>query len=267
MPLRYPIVLVHGLGGFSRLQFSLGERAVINIHYFHSVAAHLRAAGVPAVHAAALPPHGGVARRAEALAEFIACGVATPHFHLVAHSMGGLDSRHYLTHLGGAVRGALSLTTLATPHRGSPIATLAVERLFNPCLVVARKLHLNRMLMLALTQTAAHRDLRPAACAAFNDATPDAPGVAYFSWAGAPAASAVQWPLKPSWHMLCKRARGEANDGLVTVSSARWTGWRGCVPADHLSLAGWQLTREARRDFSPGEFYPGLLADLQAVED
>lgn len=267
MTLRYPIVLVHGLGGFDRLQLSLGGHAVIKIHYFHAIARHLRDAGVPAVHAAALPPHAGIARRAAALAAFIGREVEAPHFHLIAHSMGGLDSRHYLSHLGGAARGALSLTTLATPHRGSPLATLAVESLFNPCLRLARRLHLGRMLTVALTQTAAHRDLRPAACAAFNAATPDAAGVAYFSWAGDPSEEHVQWPLRPAWGMLRRRARDENNDGMVPLSSARWSGWRGCVPADHLSLAGWQLSRQARRAFSPADFYVSLLPDLKQAEE
>jgi len=44
-------------------------------------------------------------------------------FHIVAHSMGGLVSRHYLQHLGGHER-CLSLTTLATPHHGTRAAWL-----------------------------------------------------------------------------------------------------------------------------------------------
>ena len=38
--------------------------------------------------------------------------------HIVAHSMGGLVSRHYLQNLGGHAR-CQSLTTLATPHHGT----------------------------------------------------------------------------------------------------------------------------------------------------
>lgn len=38
--------------------------------------------------------------------------------HIVAHSMGGLISRHYLQNLGGHAR-CQSLTTLATPHHGT----------------------------------------------------------------------------------------------------------------------------------------------------
>lgn len=259
-PLRHPIVLVHGLGGFDRLGFSR-----LHIDYFRRVAGWLVAAGAPRVYAAALPPNGSIARRAAALSAFIEREVAEPAFHLLAHSMGGLDSRYYLSCLGGAARGACSLTTLGTPHRGSPLATLALDSLFNPCFRMARRLHWGRAVRFGLSQTAAHRDLRPAACEAFNRAVPDVPGVAYFSWAGSPPPEAVQGPLRIGWSLLRRSGEGE-NDGLVAVESARWTGWRGVVPADHLSLVGWQLTPEARRCFSARDFYARLVEDLQTLD-
>lgn len=260
MPLRHPIVLVHGLGGFDRLEFSR-----LHIDYFRRASAWLAAAGAPCVYAAALPPNGSVARRAAALAAFIEREVSAPAFHLLAHSMGGLDSRYYLSRLGGAACGALSLTTLGTPHRGSLLADLALDSLFNPCFRMARRLRLGHAVRFGLAQTAAHRDLCPEACEAFNRATPDAPGVAYFSWAGAPPPEAVQWPLRIGWSLL-RRGGGGENDGLVTVESARWTGWRGVVPADHLSLVGWQFTPQARRRFVPRSFYASLVDDLKAVD-
>ena len=50
-------------------------------------------------------------------------------FHLIAHSMGGLDSRFLISHLQpeGDNR-ILSLTTIGSPHHGSPIADLIVEQ-------------------------------------------------------------------------------------------------------------------------------------------
>ena len=50
-------------------------------------------------------------------------------FHLIAHSMGGLDSRFLITHLQPTSDNRiLSLTTIGSPHRGSPIADLIVEQ-------------------------------------------------------------------------------------------------------------------------------------------
>ncbi|EED82324.1 candidate lipase [Postia placenta Mad-698-R] len=40
--------------------------------------------------------------------------------NFMAHSMGGLDCRHLITHIKPAEYTPLSLTTIATPHRGSP---------------------------------------------------------------------------------------------------------------------------------------------------
>ena len=50
-------------------------------------------------------------------------------FHLIAHSMGGLDSRFLITHLQPEEDNRiLSLTTIGSPHHGSPIADLIVEQ-------------------------------------------------------------------------------------------------------------------------------------------
>ena len=40
--------------------------------------------------------------------------------NLMAHSMGGLDCRHLITHLRPTEYVPLSLTSISTPHRGSP---------------------------------------------------------------------------------------------------------------------------------------------------
>ena len=52
----------------------------------------------------------------------------------------------------------------------------------------------------------------------------------------------------------------------MTVTSARWTGFRGQVAADHLSLVGWQFLDPPRRHFDPDAFYLGLLDDLRSAE-
>lgn len=55
-------------------------------------------------------------------------------FHVIAHSMGGLDARFLTTHLQQKYNSPsypnriLSLTTLSTPHHGSPVADLLVQQ-------------------------------------------------------------------------------------------------------------------------------------------
>lgn len=46
-------------------------------------------------------------------------------FHIVAHSQGGLIARQYIQHHGGDRR-VKSLTTLGTPHSGTPLALLSL---------------------------------------------------------------------------------------------------------------------------------------------
>lgn len=50
----------------------------------------------------------------------IAGSFGARHAHLVAHSKGGLDSRAFMVQTIPANFGVLSLTTLSTPHQGSP---------------------------------------------------------------------------------------------------------------------------------------------------
>lgn len=62
---------------------------------------------------------GSIYERAERLHRSLKETVKGKEVNLVAHSMGGLDCRHLLTHIQPSEYRALSLTTLATPHRGS----------------------------------------------------------------------------------------------------------------------------------------------------
>src|SRR5271166_5787150 len=75
------------------------------------------------------PGTAGIEARASALAEQIDQAFPTGPIHVVAHSMGGLDTRCVLSNnlRGLATPGRVaSLSTISTPHRGSPIADLLV---------------------------------------------------------------------------------------------------------------------------------------------
>ncbi|MCE5228075.1 hypothetical protein LLG95_00570 [bacterium] len=239
------------------------RRYPLRVEYFNGIADCLLKSGVSAVYTAALPPGGSVEERASTLARFIAETVREEKLHLIAHSLGGLDSRHYVAHLGGAER-VVSLTTLATPHRGSSLADLTSD-LINPVLKLVGKLGRRTWMEELRRSTAAHHDLRPSSCAAFNARTPDVDGVVYHSWAGAPPREALHGLLEVPAAVL-ERLEGGLNDGFVSLASAKWSGWRGSVPADHISLVGWQFTSAAKRHFNPGEFYRTLLPDLAAAE-
>ena len=57
--------------------------------------------------------------------EGICARTGLERFHIVGHSKGGIIARYYVQHLGGAKR-TKSLTTLGSPHHGTPTAAIGV---------------------------------------------------------------------------------------------------------------------------------------------
>lgn len=74
------------------------------------------------VHVAVRPSGLTLVQRAEVLKSEIERLVPTGKFHLVGHSAGGLDGRYALWKYKDLAARCLSLTTMATPHLGSPVA-------------------------------------------------------------------------------------------------------------------------------------------------
>ena len=217
--LRAPIVLVHGLFGFAQLR--LGPWVLAD--YFHGIPPALGAAGNRAF-VARLSPTNGIAKRAAQLRDFIQAQSPDEPVHVIAHSMGGLDARHMISRLGMAGR-VLSLTTLGTPHRGSPFADWALSRIGKLVAPVFDTLGLPRQ---------AFDDLTVAHCKEFNEKTPDVQGVRYFSVAGRFQAN---W-RNPSWHLsapVVEKAEG-ASDGVVSIQSATWGESLDVWEGDHMNL-------------------------------
>jgi triacylglycerol lipase len=236
--LRSPVVLIHGLFGFARL--SLGSW--VGVDYFKLIPAALRESGNEVVQAA-LSPTAGVARRAEQLRDLIEALPTREPVHLVAHSMGGLDARYAIARLGLAPR-VLTLTTLGTPHRGSSFADWASGRLVRLVGPVFDHFGLPRE---------AFDDLTTESCRLFNEQTPNAPGVRYFSVAG--RLKHREW-LRSDWAIsepIIYRAEG-ANDGLVALTSASWGESCEVWDGDHISLVNWP------NPFAPNEVVDRLPA-------
>ena len=210
-----PIVLVHGILGFNRI--TIGDVKIGD--YFRLIPAALRQDG----HVVPAPPQtnraGSVADRAQDLKNYLLdpnrVEVFGKKVHLVAHSMGGLDSRVLISQLGMADR-VLSLTTIATPHHGSPVANAVVK---------ATEPGLPEFLGRLGIDVNGTRDLTTDACEQRNREVADAPGVAYFSIAGQyrPRKQFILFGksrglLGPLYDLIAKDEG--ANDGLVSVESA-----------------------------------------------
>ena len=184
--------------------------------------------------------------RAAALAEKIDAAFPTGPIHIVAHSMGGLDTRCLLSRnlRGLAAPGRVaSLSTISSPHRGSPIADLFVSsqpdghgvRPFAYALVrhAFEELHLS---------VDALGELTTGSTATFNANHPDVPHVRYRSYAGDRADSFVLKPAHLYIETVGQTDDERANDGIVSLASASWgefipPRW----PADHFSELGYNL--------------------------
>lgn len=238
VPRNHPIVLVHGLLGFD----SIGVGS-LSQDYFRGVPARLGELGVE-VHVPRLPPLGGIAVRAAALAEQVR-RIETDRVVIVAHSMGGLDARYAIAELGLHERVA-ALVTIGTPHRGTPIAH-----------GIGNVAGLARMSRLLDEQLAVIGDLSPQSMVEFNRRVRDVPSVAYLSYVGAPRQSdQVNAVLRASMRLLAKRSG--PNDGLVPAESQRWGTVLGEIEADHWAQIGWGTS------FDAAGFYQDLLMGLRA---
>ncbi|KAI0671133.1 Alpha/Beta hydrolase protein [Trametes maxima] len=115
---RYPIVLCHGLYGFD----VRGPSAfpVLQQHYWSNVLNVLRGKVGAEVLVTGVPSTGSISSRAENLDRFLREQAPGRGINFLAHSMGGLDCRHLISHIQPTEYTPLSLTTIATPHRGSP---------------------------------------------------------------------------------------------------------------------------------------------------
>lgn len=259
-----PVVLAHGLLG---LLIGLGEVRLgpLRAGYFLGIDRAIAARGHPVL-APLVHPTGGIAARAAMLKAQLLRGLddldrrgrlpADGKCVLFGHSMGGLDCRHMLAHLGMADR-VRALVTVATPHRGSPVADWAARH-------IERQLSLTAQLARFGFDLHATRDLTADACRRFNQRTPDAPGVRYFSVsAGRPGAEVS--PLLRWSERIVAAAEG-LNDGLVSVASAQWgTHWE-TWPVDHFHTINRRvvLGREALHGEDIAPRWAGLLDRLAA---
>jgi len=243
------VILAHGVLGF---------RERFQIEYFNGVAEHLQK--LPAkVLVTEVSPSGGIPTRGEALRSQIIGGFSNGTLdpgekaHIIAHSMGGLDSRYLLspanektTSRNDICPRIASLTTISTPHRGSPIADFLA---FQPA-TESTKLHtvqaiLNRLSALedAVRELLDHfglsidamKDLTTQAALAFNQRYPDHTRIRYFSVAGSGRQGLL--PTAVLLFPCCKyiqTVKGEASDALVPVSSAQWGSFDpNTWPCDH----------------------------------
>ncbi len=295
------VILVHGFLGFDRL---------FGIDYFKGVAAQLKSRNpLLQVGTPKLDPDAPIRDRTEQLLDFLRAWTksigSNDKVHVIAHSMGGLDARYLIS--APEFQGhkyIRSLTTLGTPHWGTPVADWIVshyEKIRGSLPTVnqsiktaardAAKDHEAAIYLLDVLNPfdGGIQEMTTEAMEKFNKAYPNHEEVAYFSIAGksGDGSGDVLAPLLLPFQKLiseCDNARyGGDNDGLVSVGSARGdrlgngqTDFRflGTFPADHFDLIGhdWSFTSgvvgkllNKKRSFDHLSLYEKIFENVQKL--
>lgn len=259
----YPIILAHGIARFDSLRQMSWEflnglgihipSSFDSLHYFKGIASHLIARGFD-VHHAAVSFASQVEIRAVELKEDVnRILTATGHLkaHLIAHSMGGLDARHMIVDHDMADKIA-TLTTIGTPHLGTPLADAALPAFGNALIDNLRPvIHLDGFADLMIERC--HQfNLRAEALEAVNP-------VVYQAIASYEDRELIFRSLQDAWNFIQNSPQGGENDGLVPRTSQLWRKSLQAginetkvikqrefpFSADHLNQVGW---------FDPNQF-------------
>lgn len=227
---KHPIVLAHGLMGFDELR--LAGSLLPGLQYWRGITEALRANGCEVI-IAHVPPSASIEDRAARLSECIEAKAAGKKVNIIAHSMGGLDSRYMISRLKPENVKVLSLTTVASPHRGSAFADFVMKQvgpIFSPKFWQS----LDSM---GISTGAFDQLTRRYMLEEFNPKTPDDPSVRYFSY-GAVKQPTLWSPFRQPGRIV--RMKEGENDGLVSVGSAKWGTYKGTlVDVSHLDLINW----------------------------
>lgn len=241
---RYPTVFFHGAGGT--------DAYVGLLDYWFELEDHLTDAGfvvvMDAVDAFAPPEVRGV-QWANVLDSLVADGVGR-RFNVIGHSQGGLDARYVAGVLGYHDR-IVSVVTVATPHRGTPVADAGIGLVqAAPWLVDGAAGVLAGLTGLgdaaAVEQVAS---MTTVGMAEFNANVLNHPDVYYASYAGKTCSildficqaqnnGEIVTPLLAPTMTLLDIIDGDSGDGLVPIWSAQWGDYRGTLPADHMDEVG-----------------------------
>ena len=248
----YPLVLVHGLLGFG----TIGPRG--DLEYFRGVMRHLEnnrdvLDGKAKVYVADVDPLDSIPSRAIQLRDFIQDRVLYrgkklryEKVNIIAHSVGGLDARYMIANLAmdrdpqsPMADRVASLTTVGTPHLGTPFADFMTQLPIGKQLIQrARVYSINVAAFQQLT-------VRCLVEERYNDRMLDRHEVEYFSYAGeVPLSRVFPFMLLPASIIRRSRKRRVRNDGLVPVESAQFRygaldgGYEQILPADHAAQIG-----------------------------
>ncbi|KAH8686628.1 hypothetical protein GQ44DRAFT_638640, partial [Phaeosphaeriaceae sp. PMI808] len=178
---------------------------------------------------AAVPPSGSIEARAAKLADSIALKAKGKQVNIIA----GLDTRYMISCLRPKDFKILSLTTIASPHRGSAFADYMFETI-GP----RRIQRIYKVMEYFGFETGAFSQLTQEYMQnSFNKRTLDVDDVKYYSYGA--SFEPTRLSVFAASHAIVKRTEG-LNDGLVSIESSRWGIYKGTlIGVSHLDLINW----------------------------
>jgi len=256
---KYPILLVHGIGFRDNIKLK---------KFWGTIPDELRKNGAQVYmsNTDAMNTHQENAKQIRARIFEIMSETKSKKINIIAYSKGGIEARYAISKLDMAPFVA-SLTTIATPHRGTELVNMGLN--------IIDKLGLTKLFQSSVTLYAkALGDNKPQPLEAFKQCSPqfmekfntevnNNPLVYYQSYA-AVMKSKYPRPYSRIKHKLLYSKVGE-NDGVVPLKSATWGEFKGAVTdnpeigVSHFEIIGFTKATT----FNPDAFFSGIVTDLK----
>ncbi|MEL6821809.1 MAG: alpha/beta fold hydrolase [Calditrichota bacterium] len=219
----YPIILSHGIARPDVLVFSLMRKLRLTryaffydrFHYFRLISSHLRANGIES-YLTSVSFADDLETRAKDLTKEVKRVMqesGKDRFHLIGHSMGGLDGRKMIVDEGMEPHIA-TMTSVGTPHNGTSFADWGLANGGGSLITFLKK----------LIELDGFADLSTEACRTLNQRLQDREAknnVVYHTWSSWQENELILLPFQFSGNII-NEYEGK-NDGLVAVSSQQWT--------------------------------------------
>jgi triacylglycerol lipase len=262
---KYPIVLAHGMGA---------SAVIMNImDYWWGLESALENEGAQVY----ITSVNGMDTTANKAASFkqqflnILAVSGKTKANIIGHSHGTLYTRYAITNLGLSPKVA-SYTSISGPHRGSSVADFILNIIPKQgySLVGGALDFVYAFVFGDKNPNSLQNGIevsRPYMNNVFNPSVPNISGLYYQSYASKIKYVSNSIILEVPW-LICKAYEGD-NDGLVSVTSAKWGTFRGVTEGawwaggvDHLNIVN-QLFG-VTPGFDAPQFYISMVADLKS---
>lgn len=200
--------------------------------YFRDVKAMLEETGTP-VKVVELTTDASIGERAAVLKNYLDTDLQGQEVNLIAHSLGGLDARYAISIMHA--KQIRSLTTIGTPHLGTPLADWGVRQAKEHSLWY----WFFRLLGYDISLRRFFPEVTTSGMKLFNEKVPDSPEVKYFSvrTRASFTNSTMSWALwfPQRWLLGEENSINEnGSDGIVPYDSQKWGKEIAALELDHL---------------------------------